>query len=211
MVLTTTPVIGAPLSGIELLERFDARYAAAVLDSYASPYAYPTEEDPDQDPDTLVVIIEHHPYPIEEHPEGQALMYAYPPQDAPPAPLVPPVPGFVVTSGINVPSESTFDSMRTIVGFAPRGTVIRIDVFGYNYHTDSFYQTGGSFITVGASGNFSSVQQLDLGRNFIRIKAAYNEGVSSDFSETFVSIKTAQLNRLTNEVRNQLERGLLLP
>jgi hypothetical protein len=118
------------------------------------------------------------------------------------------VPGFSISSGIHPRSESTFDTSRTIVGTAPRGAVIRIDVFGYHESTDSFYQVSESALSVGASGSFSSAQQLGVGRNFLRIQASFFD---ESTGEVFASVETAQLNRLPNEIRSQLERGLLLP
>jgi len=123
-------------------------------------------------------------------------------------PAVPAVPGFEITSGISRRSESTFDSARTIVGTAPRGSTVRVEIFGFNEVTSSFYKVSGTVLTVGASGSFSSVQQLNLGRNFLRIKAVYTDELDD---VRHISIDTAQLNRLADGVRNQLERGLLLP
>ncbi|MCL2616038.1 MAG: hypothetical protein FWD96_00170 [Defluviitaleaceae bacterium] len=271
-VLTTVPILGAPLSGAALLERFDTRYITygayqqlALLEpsDEGQPDEYYNEED---DEDIVIIIIEDDPaYPAydegadedsvgtgaasSEEPSVSSASISFneaqnegagetpgsdeaaypetselsniPPETLPGLisgmlpeadseilPGIFPVAGFAITSGINVRSESTFDTARTIVGTAPRGSVIRIDVFGYNSETDAFYKTSGSVLTVGASGSFSSAQQLTLGRNFIRIKAAYYHSESGD---TLVSVETAQLNRLPNEVRNQLERGFLLP
>ena len=228
-VLIATPVVGAPLSGAELLERFDKLYAATAAHEpiILSDGGYISEpdqdeisfyEDEDADFDIIIIIdddpgYESYEYAGEEPDYGRhggyednGGGYAVPLGGG--YPKIAPVGGFAITSGINVRSESTFDTARTIVGAAPRGAVVRIEIFGYHSDSDTFYQVSGSVLTVGASGNFSSAQQLAVGRNFIRIKAAYYDSVSG---EPFVSIKTAQLNRLPNEIRNQLERGFLLP
>ena len=238
-VLMTTPVFGSSLSGAELLGRFDRLYAVAersvneLLDSAEqNAETYPDSETDDSNVEydtqyndsAIIVIIEDNPaydaYTPEEDegesPDAYNELGDYDPEpniphDPDPEAEIPPmspVAGFAITSGINVRSESTFDSARTIVGTAPRGAVVRIEVFGYHDESDTFYQVSGSVLTVGASGNFSSAQQLALGRNFIRIKATYYDNSSG---EPFVSVETAQLNRLPSEVRNQLERGLLLP
>ncbi|MCL2852575.1 MAG: hypothetical protein FWE20_06030 [Defluviitaleaceae bacterium] len=228
--LVVTPVTGTQLSGAELLVRFDALFAVAqtgVVHAPTSLQEYPYELD-------IIVIIEEDIIIVEEgdvyeeslygdeHPESEYPEYEDHSEfneefvtvhvfdePAPPAAMpVPSVEGFTVTSGINRRSESTFEAARTIVGTAPRGAIIRIEVYGYDESSDSFYMVSGTALTVGASGNFSSAQQLNLGRNFIRIKAMYHDAHSDT---SFVSIETVQLNRLPDEVRNQLERGLLLP
>ena len=216
-VLLATPVLGAPVSGSQLLERFDRIHVLPLLAEFqAAPSAHEElsffdDESNLAEEDLVIVIIEEEQgygdeeadedYPAE--PNVDTSMYT---ENIPSN--VRNVPGFSVVSGINRQSESTFDTSRTIVGTAPRGTLIRIEVFGYREATDSFYKVSGSVLTVGASGNFSSVQQLSLGHNFIRIQAIYND-VRSETA--YISVESAQINRIPNEVRNQLERGLLLP
>jgi len=216
--LVVTPVLGAPLSGAELLDRFDAIFAATIIDNVEQFTAEPIADTPDTPEtfdDSIIVVIEEATlvdyytleYPYDDT-GGGLDVYLGETDPSVNELSVLPVPGFSVTSGINRRSESTFDSVRTIIGTAPRGATIRIELYGYNEALASFYKVSGTVLTVGASGNFSSAQQLDLGRNFIRIKATYGDS----FAESpYISINTAQLNRLPDEVRNQLERGLLLP
>ena len=219
--LFASPVFGAQLSGAQLLERFDELFVSGIFFTPAETSAFPAElDEPDAGPalfynyDPAIIII------IEEDAVYEAAFYGgvdhgfyYGTEFAAAATERPewsvrPVDGFSIASGINRRSESTFDTARTIVGTAPRGAVIRIEVYGYNESSGAFYMVSGSVQTVGASGSFSSAQQLNLGHNFILIKATYSGGPSD---ASFVSIETAQLNRLPDEVRNQLERGLLLP
>jgi hypothetical protein len=242
VVLTAMPVFGAPLSGAELLELFDKTYAPVLYDAQeqldgvvaAAQGGYEQGEQQELYGGAVIVVIipEEGEYYTERGSDitvifggGSQEQQEQEDEDEDELPPLPPVEGFAVTSGINVRSESTFDSSRTIVGTAPRGAVIRIDVFGYNVYTESFYQQSGSVLIVGASGNFSSAQQLAVGRNFIRVKAVYipwSEHIcdyecenAQDCEEgdtsAYVSVETAQLNRLPNEVRSQLERGLLTP
>jgi len=210
-----TPVFGASLSGSQLLERFDRIHALPLLSELqAMPNlgeGIDVTEDIEnaEDTDAIIVIIEEDmPYDVPEYVYDEEYYPAYIGEYTYILVQNPSVPGFSITSGINRQSESTFDTARTIVGTAPRGTLVRIEVFSYRESTDSFYKVSGSVLTVGASGNFSSVQQLRLGHNFIRIQAIYND-YRSDSS--YISVETSQLNRIPNEVRNQLERGFLLP
>jgi len=210
-----TPVFGASLSGSQLLERFDRVHALPlltelqVMPSPAGGAEVDTDVEELDNADTIIVIIEEDmPYYTPEDAYDEDNQPAYTSEYTYVLVPNPSVTGFSITSGINRQSESTFDTTRTIVGTAPRGTLVRIEVFGYRETTDSFYKVSGSVLTVGASGNFSSVQQLRLGHNFVRIQAIYND-YRSDTS--YISVETAQLNRIPNEVRNQLERGFLLP
>ena len=211
-IMLATPVLGEPPSGAELLERFDELFAAVRSSSRILPdsavYTYHPdiiiiiEDDIDHEED----LPENEEYPPDEHNDAEFAFEFDASLAVSPLPL--PVDGFAVTAGINRRSESTFDAARTIVGTARRGATVRIEIYGYDESSDSFYMVSGTVLTVGASGNFSSAQHLNLGRNFIRIKATYHD----EFTDaSFVSIETAQLNRLPDEVRNQLERGLLLP
>jgi len=207
-----TPVFGASFSGSQLLERFDRVHALPLLSELQAMPSPGGDIDPVEDTadtDVIIVIIEEDiPYYTPEYTDEEEYHPVYTSEYTYVLVQNPSVPGFSVTSGINRQSESTFDTARTIVGTAPRGTLVRIEVFGYREATDSFYKVSGSTFTVGASGNFSSVPQLELGHNFIRIKAIYSDYRSE---ASYISIETAQLNRFPNEVRNLLERGLLLP
>ena len=218
--LMATPVLGASLSGSQLLERFDRIHVLPFLTEFQQNANLDeemnfTEDDNSEDSNTVIIIVEEDtPYYAEdtedneEHSDEDNIPFENEYEYIPTPVQNFDVPGFAITSGINRNSESTFDNARTIVGTAPRGTLVRIEVFGYRESTDSFYKVSGSVLTVGASGNFSSVQPLRPGHNFIRIQAIYNDYRSE---ASYISIETAQLNRISNEVRNQLERGLLLP
>ena len=222
--LLVTPIFASSLSGTELLERFDRLFAAeSFIRTEASEFEdetfqhYSYEHGEEHESEIIVIIIEEEVSAQTEdeqeensHNESESAELE---ENTPAAEeyvfaSTVPLEGFGVTSGINRRSESTFDAARTIIGTAPRGTLIRIDVYGYDESTDTFYQVSGTSLTVGASGSFSSAQQLKLGRNFIRIKATFHDE-NSDI--LYVSAETAQLNRLADEVRTQLERGLLLP
>lgn len=211
--LMVTPVISAPLSGSQLLDRFDRLHALPLLAEFHAGAAYYDEEsklleeDEIEEGDFIIIIVEEE-LPSDAYDYTDEKDYAEYPYEEEYIIENYTVPGFAISSGINRRSESTFDTARTIVGTAPRGTLVRIEVFGYHEASDSFYKVSGSVLTVGASGNFSSVQQLSLGHNFIRIKALYNDYRSES---SYISIETAQVNRIPNAIRSQLERGLLLP
>lgn len=114
---------------------------------------------------------------------------------------VDPFENVMITSGITKPIESTFDTMRTIVGTAPKDTKIGIALYRYDNQTDEFVFLFDYETTVGQSCMFSKTIDLELGRNFISVT------VTSGDSRT---VQNAMINRKDLEIKKELEQGTVL-
>ncbi len=110
----------------------------------------------------------------------------------------------VITSGINTAkeSESTFDSVRTIVGEAPKGTNVNISV-SIKLDDNKTKETANYEITVGNLGVFSQATNLSVGENLIEIKATLenHKPVSKVYS----------VKRKAKEIKLTLEKIIVLP
>lgn len=119
---------------------------------------------------------------------------------------------FNITSGIDVKKEkeSTFDKKRTITGTSDEGTSITIYVYTAKENPeenesedDDKDSTVTYTIIVGASGIFSQAIELAIGENTIDITVE---------KEDYESInKTFIINRKNREIKQELEKTIILP
>jgi hypothetical protein len=128
--------------------------------------------------------------------------------------------GFSVLSGVTKREESTFDSIRTIVGAAPRNTSIIISVYRYNENfgkTDKpldkpldkqsekqqemFTLVSSVSATVGQSEVFNKTIELETGKNFVLVSAVKGEHKTA---------LTALISRKNIEIKKELEQSVVL-
>ncbi len=109
---------------------------------------------------------------------------------------------FEITSGINKDTETTFDNSRTFSGSALKDTFVKIKVFEYSEKTEEFTDVYNDSFTVGPSGIFSKSIDLKLGKNYILITAE-KDGKSA--------VYTALINRKDEEIKKEIEKGIILP
>lgn len=109
---------------------------------------------------------------------------------------------FEITSGLTKDTESTFDETRTVVGAAPKDTMITLETYAYNEEDESFSLVDSYETTVGTSGIFSKSVDLAIGQNYILITA------SKDSNQ---SIKATLINRKDLDIKAELEQSIVLP
>ena len=132
-----------------------------------------------------------------------------------------PLAGFGVTGGLPKATESTFDTVRVLVGTAPRHTQVMItllqqteeadepvettDVHAFGWDDDEaepYTEIETFVITVGSSGLFSKTIDLPLGRTYILITAIHADGDAS---------YAVCVNRKAAEIQKELEESIAFP
>lgn len=110
---------------------------------------------------------------------------------------------FEFLSGVTKDTESTFDSSRVLIGSALEDTSVSIYQYAYNTESECF-EVIDSYedLTIGQVGVFTQSVELIEGGNYFKI-------VLSKDDLTFT--KTALITRKPLEVKNELEKGIILP
>ncbi len=99
-------------------------------------------------------------------------------------------------------TEVTFDSMRNIIGSAPRETKITVSSFKYDDINAEFLLVHSNTVSVGASGMFSCELPLELSDNYILITAQKDDRLFC---------KTTLITRKAVDIKRELEQGIALP
>ena len=110
---------------------------------------------------------------------------------------------FEITSGVSLDKvQSTFDSSRTISGFAEEGTIVKITLSSRNA-SGELTEYATYEMEVGASSIFSQSVDLELGENVIVI--------TSEFDGEETASEEAVIKRKKREIKTELENSISIP